>query len=609
MKDFYELVIGLGFHATSHIDKRLLSSWRREGHANGGDNAPHLQSWEDVNDALEAGLLVRLQPPEGYVIVDDDHAATVVPVDRQREAFAVVQSPGGWHYYYRCPEGMYGATGKDNTKYGKGVDTRGHGGNVVGPGSVLKDHEIKDDHQTDEYSLVSCTEPRACSRGLMREIGEGKASREYTATAIPGELKAAFMAAGDGDPDAFPPGGRNDALYRRLLNADDLLAVLCDYRASKRSDGKWDRHSEHEMWSTVASALSSEARQSKERDEKLKDRIEELRDRPELPSFMRRAEDVVIEEKVWLIEPYLGFDAINVIMGPPNMGKSTTMLDWAGWLNAEGHNVFIVSTEMTAGEMEPVRRRSFQRRGGGAGRTIYGWDFAADVPLRLPDDLFMDALVNALVVNEVDVLMLEPADDCFNDGDPETVKEFWARLNVIRRCRGDRAITPVFNAHTTKNPSKELTDILAALKGANKVGAAPSVVTVQLRKGATTFLAPVKHRSLRADGNRVDRVVGSYTGSVFAVDEYVQEHQPDGAGPFLLDFWRSTKAAKDLQDELDEIIALLVREHGDVTVKMVRAKVVETGVAEKVHHETVRRRLDAMLKKVPGSEPATWRKG
>lgn len=114
---------------------------------------------------------------------------------RLPETFTVKTGGGGWHYYFRIDEKIQNGC----NALGAGIDVRGNGGYVVGPGST---------HVSGRDYLVEFSSPLAMAQApfwLIKKIRE-TGSRRVSLTKHPTEL-----------PICVKEGGRNDFLFGEAI--------------------------------------------------------------------------------------------------------------------------------------------------------------------------------------------------------------------------------------------------------------------------------------------------------------------------------------------------------------------------------------------------------
>ncbi|MGI5219288.1 bifunctional DNA primase/polymerase [Nocardia sp. CA-290969] len=203
-----------GWQTRASTDDTLLRTWWRRVTYN-------------IGIATEpAGLHVvdldadHLQPPVTDLDAALDELATVLgePVP---DTFTVTTPGGGWHLYYRAPPSL--RLPCTVARLGPGIDTRGHGGYIVAPGSVtacghyriLRPHPLADLPATVIDRLTPSPPPLPAaplyvaprhSRGRLRALLEAIVARETDAVAL------------------AAPGTRNTRLFHAALTLGRLVA-------------------------------------------------------------------------------------------------------------------------------------------------------------------------------------------------------------------------------------------------------------------------------------------------------------------------------------------------------------------------------------------------
>ncbi|MFF9917175.1 bifunctional DNA primase/polymerase [Streptomyces globisporus] len=159
-----------------------------------------------------------------------ERAGQVVPT-----TYRVRTASGGHHLYFTAPEGI--RLGNSAGRLGKHIDTRAHGGYVVGAGSTLP---------LGAYEVTDPTDPVPLPRWLQEALQppsrpapevptpEGTRAKGYAAAALRGELRNVSTAA---------DGTRNATLLRaaralgRLIASGDLSRTEVEQALSRAASG------------------------------------------------------------------------------------------------------------------------------------------------------------------------------------------------------------------------------------------------------------------------------------------------------------------------------------------------------------------------------------
>jgi hypothetical protein len=191
--------------------------------------------------------------PSGLLVIDLDKAKTpggprhgqetLASLAAGRElpsTFTVASARGGRHLYYRQPEGarLTITAGSDTAGLGPLIDTRGHGGFIVAPGSAFEGGTYRIEHEVSVAPLPSwivdeLTKPRAVVAPAPSPAGPGAPITDRRRIAYG---NAALARSADAVAGARE-GTRNDTLNREafklgclvgggILNQDEAIAEL-----------------------------------------------------------------------------------------------------------------------------------------------------------------------------------------------------------------------------------------------------------------------------------------------------------------------------------------------------------------------------------------------
>jgi len=116
------------------------------------------------------------------------------------ETLTVLTGSGGFHYYFQHPQGL--DLRNTSAKLGPGIDTRGNGGFVVAPPSLLA--------SGNRYAWVNDLAPAPLPESLLKLLTEEKA----TTSARPGGPARARGKSAPAIGAVITEGGRNETLFR-----------------------------------------------------------------------------------------------------------------------------------------------------------------------------------------------------------------------------------------------------------------------------------------------------------------------------------------------------------------------------------------------------------
>jgi hypothetical protein len=165
------------------------------------DEAP--EPWRERGAASGADVLA---------LVAADHAASLPPT------YTVTTPSGGQHQYYRQPAAEQ--LGNSAGRIGWKIDTRGHGGYVVGAGSITADGRYLADRSDSPQPLpgwiINALDTTQHADLQPRTTPGLKNTSAYTLAALTGELEKVLTAT---------PGHRNDTLNRAAFALGQLVAA------------------------------------------------------------------------------------------------------------------------------------------------------------------------------------------------------------------------------------------------------------------------------------------------------------------------------------------------------------------------------------------------
>jgi len=130
-------------------------------------------------------------PPAAADAADGLEALLLLAADREqpmlRDTFTVRTGRGGWHLYYRAPDGA--SLGNTAGRLAWLVDTRGRGGYVVGPGSTVGGRS---------YEVVDWSAPGVLPAWITDALGTGKTASQWgvASTSVPSPVRLAGSSVG-----------------------------------------------------------------------------------------------------------------------------------------------------------------------------------------------------------------------------------------------------------------------------------------------------------------------------------------------------------------------------------------------------------------------------
>jgi len=144
-------------------------------------------------------------------VIDGADVLTLLAADAEQpypgDTFTVGTPTGGQHLYHRAPGGI--ALRSTAGKLGWKVDTRGHGGYVVAPASVIDDepYRVLTDREPADLPawLLDALRPKATHRTAPPTVHAPGSAGAYAAAALRNEVALVATA---------PEGGRNATLVR-----------------------------------------------------------------------------------------------------------------------------------------------------------------------------------------------------------------------------------------------------------------------------------------------------------------------------------------------------------------------------------------------------------
>lgn len=297
------------------------------------DQIHEMWSWPDGSDkVLNVGVATR-----GYLVVDADikdgreGIAICELLGLELDTF-VVQSPsGGRHYYYATDIPI----GNSAQKIGDGVDIRGDGGFVVGPGSVLDPALEENKGQGGAYTIISDKSVKDAPAFLKANAGR----RKERDTSFPdiGPEDPADVAAGRVWLQSHAPAIEGDAgdlhtfktaasLRQRGLSPQTVYGLMLDHW-NERCEPPWEPD---ELALKVASAFRSASGTPGENS--IGPILEGLKSikSPALsdPDWFFHG-DAIDKDTPWLIHGIVPATGIGILSGPSYSGKTFVALDMA----------------------------------------------------------------------------------------------------------------------------------------------------------------------------------------------------------------------------------------------------------------------------------------
>lgn len=299
------------------------------------DEAQVMEMWSGVDGEpqnFNIGISTR-----GYLVVDAD-------VKDGREGIAicellgleldtfVVQSPsGGRHYYYSTDTPI----GNSAQKIGDGVDVRGDGGFVVGPGSILDPVYAENRGVSGRYTILADNQIKDAPTFLKSSAGKRRERAEVFPNT--GLDDPSDIAAGRVWLESHPPAIEGEAgdlhtfktaasLRQRGLSPNVIFGLMWDHW-NERCEPPWEME---DLQAKIASAFKSASGSPGESSvavilEDLKNiRSPALSD----PNWFFHG-DAIDKNTAWLIKDVLPASGIGILSGPSYSGKTFVALDIA----------------------------------------------------------------------------------------------------------------------------------------------------------------------------------------------------------------------------------------------------------------------------------------
>ncbi|MBB2749158.1 UNVERIFIED_ORG: hypothetical protein FHR35_009070 [Microbispora rosea subsp. rosea] len=215
-------------HATTDPDA-IRRFWARQPYNIGIACGPSRLVVIDLDTPKKEGL----RPPSPWDLPGVNDGADVLAVVCEQagqplpfDTFTVTTRRGGLHLYFTVPEGA--AVGNTSGDKGNGlgwlIDTRAHGGYVVGPGSFV---DLPDGAGT--YEVVNPSAPAPLPSWLFQRLSPPPlAPQEPVHVALPEGRKGAYLRAALDRQLAYvttaPQGQRNHTLYLAAVALGQLVA-------------------------------------------------------------------------------------------------------------------------------------------------------------------------------------------------------------------------------------------------------------------------------------------------------------------------------------------------------------------------------------------------
>lgn len=244
---------------------------------------------------------------------------------------------GGLHFYFKTPAGH--PVGNSVGKIAQGVDVRGVGGLVVGPGSVVDGRPYTIERDLPVAELPAALLAR-CHAARERHEGAGKLAAGVQGESAAGAARARQYVTGAA-PEATQ-GNRDDTaakvaarIYDFTPSRDTCLELLELWNETKCSPPLDDEDLERIAWSMRRSKGSSLGR-----DDPLR-YFDEIEDPPPDPSglnaFTKRVRDYTgteeleraVTPRAWLLKGKLIREAVTLLGAPGSAGKSLWSLQVA----------------------------------------------------------------------------------------------------------------------------------------------------------------------------------------------------------------------------------------------------------------------------------------
>lgn len=363
-----------------------------------------MEMWSSIDGVAQnfnVGVATR-----GYLVVDADikngHEGIAICdlLGLGLDTFVVESPSGGRHYYYSTDIPI----GNSAQKIGDGVDVRGDGGFVVGPGSILDPSYVENKGISGTYNILSDNPIKEAPTFLKSSAGK----RRERAEVFPdiGTDDPSDIAAGRVWLQSHPPAIEGDsgdlhtfktaaALRQRGLSPNVVFGLMWDHW-NERCEPPWEMA---DLQAKVASAFKSASGTPGENSvTHILEDLKAIRS-PALsdPNWFYHG-DAIDKDTPWLIKDVLPATGIGILSGPSYSGKTFVALDIARSVALQedffGHEVdYKGGTIIIAGEgMAGMRRRLAAMDHGDqpvlpiAGRSAVGLD-EEDVFLEFSRDL------------------------------------------------------------------------------------------------------------------------------------------------------------------------------------------------------------------------------
>jgi hypothetical protein len=304
----------------------------KHGSHDATSDAELIRSWWLQWPAANVG--VATGPESGLYVIDEDQGGAETIASLALPPTFTIRTPsGGRHFYFRLPDGVdLGNSAK--TKLGPGVDTRGRGGYVVAPPSVVAGSHYAVEVDTEIAPLpahiIARLQPPP--RAPQRPPVAPRAATGYGERALAEELARV---------EGALEGTRNDCLNTAAFSLGQLvgggvldgLRVRDELRRAAAQAGL----GEMEVERTINSGLSAGMQQPRTAPEPQAGRaaapktvaVKKPKITAEPTLVVTMAADVKLEHRRWLWKDRLAFGAFAILDGDPGLGKSSIAIDIA----------------------------------------------------------------------------------------------------------------------------------------------------------------------------------------------------------------------------------------------------------------------------------------
>ena len=301
-------------------DKLPAVKWKRFQEKRASREKVEEWSRTDCNIGIATGAISNL------VVLDLDTQEAVITAKWWRvPESSMVKTAKGWHVYYSHPGGIV----KNRAGFWPGMDLRGDGGYVVGPGSIhpsgaeyrLAENACLDNlAPMQDWLLDALKKPQASLNEPANDIG----TSAYGKAALQSELD---------ELEHTPEGGRNDQLNKSTFAIAQLAAsgVIDEASAQARlyETAEGIGLDAEEINKTIKGAWTAGLAQPRKIDLKRKEDGQGAGEAPKEVHFTAKpfpwADPAAIPPRPWVYGRWLLRGAVTAVIAPGGVGKSLLM--------------------------------------------------------------------------------------------------------------------------------------------------------------------------------------------------------------------------------------------------------------------------------------------